>query len=97
MSDSIFLIVYDMSATISDKNTDAINKSEGTNYPYGATYQMLYDSRNKYRGRMRVLNGSDVWVLPYIAGRVSIDKESEAIKEYTESEYKDILLSFDDV
>ena len=65
---TIFLI-YDMTAQLSNKNIDLINEQNETNYPYGVTYQNLYDSREELgsqRGYFRTKNNGEklVWVLP---------------------------------
>jgi len=87
INDCIVLIISDMKANISDENIDFINSREGTKYPYGATYEMLYYSRAKNKGYFREKNGEKLWVLPYLKDIVNIDPLSTVIKEYSYVDY----------
>jgi len=89
-----------MDAFISKENIDRINASEGTNYPSlenTITYQNLWDSRTKERGYKRHLNGVELWVLPYLKGRVEINPLSEDITKYSYAEYLEFEKTLDPI
>tara|TARA_B110000014_G_C19711769_1_gene372232 strand:- start:293 stop:592 length:300 start_codon:yes stop_codon:yes gene_type:complete len=89
---TIFLI-YDMSASLSDENIDIINNQNNSNYPYGVTYQMLYDSRTKERGYFKHKEGKKIWVLPDLYYGQNTDNLDISIGEQvTEKEYLTIHL-----
>ena len=97
-NNSIYLVVTNMEAFLSKANIDRINASEGTSYPSledTITYQMLWDSRTKERGYKRELGGVELWVLPYLKGRVEINPLSEDITEYSYSEYLEFEKTLD--
>ena len=92
---TIFLI-YDMTRQLSNRNIDVINEQNGTNYPYGVTYQQLYDSREhigSQRGYFRTKNDGleTIWVLPDLYyGIETDDLAPEVGVQVTEYEYKNI-------
>ena len=108
-NNSIFLVITNIDANISIANVVAINANEGTNYPTTPlteddsetrsqiTYQMLWDSRTKERGYKRHLNGVELWVLPYLKGRVEINPLSEDITEYSYGEYLEFEKTLDPI
>lgn len=91
-----------MNESLTDSNVDIINQDQGTNYPYGITYQNLYDSRDSLgsqRGRFKEKNGVwFVWVLPNLKGEIDMkDTDPNTIIEVTEDEYLSIHLPTYDV
>ena len=99
-NNSIYLVITNMEAFISKANIDKINASEGTSYPSlenTVTYQMLWDSRTEERGYKRHLNGVELWVLPYLKGRVEINPLSEDITEYSYGEYLEFEKTLDPI
>ena len=95
-----YLVITNMDAFISKVNIDKINASEGTSYPSlenTITYQMLWDSRTKERGYKSHLNGVELWVLPYLKGRVEINPLSEDITEYSYGEYLEYEKTLDPI
>jgi len=85
-------LIYDINKPLLDVNIDIINKEQGTNYPYGVTYQNLYDSReliNTNRGVILYKDGIfGVWLLPSLKGSINLEGTNpKTIIEVTPKEF----------
>ena len=101
MIDIIVYTIHDMGAKLSSQNVAKINAVTELYFDdlENVTYQMLIDGRSQSLGMAygypRHKNGVLFWVLPSIPIGLVVDPTSKAIKEYTESEYKEFEKTLD--
>ena len=95
----VIYVIKDLNVRLIDSNIDVIRAlTELKDLPYGTTYKGLIDARRESLGygygySIKVNEGAEeLYILPSLPMGLDIDPNSNNIKEYTEQEYKDIIL-----
>ena len=93
-------VISDMSATMSADNVEIINNLTELYFEdtENVTYKMLIDAREDSTGSElgypMFKDGVEFWVLPSIPMGLNVEPLSDAIKEYTEDNYRKDILPF---